>query len=164
MQILHSVGKRSLTAQSEVWLHLLWPSISIFHIITKISTFSQLREASTHPRAFSERLPSDPTTSPRVKWAWPKKSCSVRKRKNMQVNYKHKQNHITITKADTSHTARWQETKLTLCLISAECSLMGPNHFKYLHVPHWQIMASTSSLSSHWPSHLPHSAPLPLSS
>lgn len=34
----------------------------------------------THPRGFSRRLPNDPTTSPRVQWAWPRKSCGVGER------------------------------------------------------------------------------------
>lgn len=37
----------------------------------------------THPRAFSERLPNDPTTSPRVQKAWPRKSCRVRDRESV---------------------------------------------------------------------------------
>lgn len=36
--------------------------------------------APTHPRGFSKRLPNDPTISPRVQWACPRKSCRVKEK------------------------------------------------------------------------------------
>lgn len=62
----YSGGKTSQTALTVIWFHLLWSSINIgSDNHWNIDTLSAMGSP-THPRGFSERLPNDPTTSPRV--------------------------------------------------------------------------------------------------
>ena len=81
------------TTDSSGIILILW-SVTINHLRSdndcSLGTFPvKAASAPTHPRGFSKRLPIDPTTSPRVQWAWPRKSCRDDERRVNFIKNKH---------------------------------------------------------------------------
>lgn len=171
--IVYSVGKMSLTARTDIWFHLLWPSINICQIITEILTHAQQWAHLLTQELFPSDCPMIQPPLREYSRPGPENPAELEREREFfilflgqgtQAKYKHTDNSINITKPDKV-THSYKEAKMSLVF---DLYRVQPYRAKPFQIPPGSPLTDNIGKyikpSSHRPSHLPHSAPLPLPS